>query len=478
MAQVNNYGAVTYKDLSLSVCEAVSIRSIEITQEPGEHARLFIEAVLDNEMDENDFHGIEQQVSLLYQKEGADGILFSGFLNRIALDKEADEWILSMEAWDATRQMDIERRNRTFQNPQMTISQLVGEVMSAYQNADYMIHVPDEPINQLVIQYEETDWEFLKRFFSKYHVALYPDASYPTIRFQMGLSPVLEDWRWEGLPYEMTQNFHWLGMMKENGFVELLGEQVVAYQLKNYDIAVLGSQILYKGASWYLAGVRRYLLDGNLKNQYCLKQQEGLAVAPYYNQKITGISIDGIVSAVQRDKVQVTMEIDAGNNTANNYWFPFSTVASSSDGSGWYCMPEQGESVRVYFPVDDEKEGYVITNIKSHEPEGGNAADPMGNPNVRSIATEQNNQVQFTETGVVIAAGDGQGSVVINKDGSVVLDGLKNITISAVESIQIMAQNLVAINSQTAIRLTCDAGASVEVKSGEIDLHGNQIFNN
>lgn len=478
MAQVNKYGAVTYKDLSLSVCEAVSIRKVEITQEPGEHARLYVEAVLDSEMEENDFHGIEQQVSLLYQNEITAGILFSGFLDQIALDKEADEWILYLEAWDATRQMDLERRNRTFQNPQMMISELVTEVMSAYQNADYMIHVPDEPINQLVIQYEETDWEFLKRFFSKYHVALYPDTSYPVIRFQMGLPPAPEDWRWEELPYEITQNFNWLEMMKENGFEELLGAQSVSYQLENYDIAVLGSQIIYKGASWYLASVRRYLSDGNLKNKYCLKQQEGLSTAPYFNQRITGISIDGTVSAVQRDKVQVTMEIDAGGNAANNYWFPFSTVASSSDGSGWYCMPEQGESVRVYFPVDDEKEGYVITNIKSHEPEAGNAVDPMGNPNVRSIATEQNNQVQFTETGVVIAAGDSQGSVMINKDGSVVLDGLENITISAAESIQIMAQKDVILTSQTAIKLTCDAGASVEVKSGEIDLHGKQIFNN
>jgi len=141
-------------------------------------------------------------------------------------------------------------------------------------------------------------------------------------------------------------------------------------------------------------------------------------------------------------------------------------------------MPEQGESVRVFFPVDDEKEGYVITNIKSHEPEAGNAADPMGNPDVRSIATQQNNQVQFTETGVVIAAGGENGSVLINKDGSVVLDGLLDITIAAAEAIQIMAGNELVLTSQTTIRLVSDAGSDIEVKSGEIGLHGMMIYEN
>ena len=478
MGQRENDGAVTYKDLSLSVRNVISIRRIEITQEPGDHARMYVEAVLDSDMEENDFHEIEEQVFLVYEREEGANILFYGIIDQIRMEREGADRLLYLNARDATRQMDIERRSRAFQNPQMTVSQLVEEVMAAYPDADYKIHVADEPIGQLVIQYEETDWEFLKRFFSKYHVQLYPDTSYPVVRFQAGLSPAPEPWNWDDLPYELSQDFNWLEKMKQNGFAELLASQSVSYRLESYDIAVPGSQMTYKGNSWYLASVRRYLLDGNLRHSYCLKQPEGLYAVPYFNQRMTGISIDGTVSATERDRVQVTMEIDAGSDGTNHYWFPFSTVASSSDGSGWYCMPEQGESVRVFFPVDDEKEGYVITSIKGHEPEAGNAADPMGNPAVRSIATQQNNQVQFTESGVVIAAGGENGSVLINKDGSVVLDGLLDITIAAAEAIQIMAGNELVLTSQTTIRLVSDAGSDIEVKSGEIGLHGMMIYEN
>ncbi len=476
--------AITYKDMFLSVAGAVYVKLIQISQIPGEHARLYAEAVLDSEIDENEFHAISDEVFLTYQRGSEKGILFKGIIDSISMRKDGDERILCLEAWDSTRYMDIERRSRAFQNPQMTIKQLVAEVMNSYENADYMINVPDVPIAQVLIQYEETDWEFLKRFFSKYHAAIYPDTSFSAICFQVGVNPSPENWDWDNLPYTVRQDFNWLKSMQENGFEGLTKVQGVTYQVDTYDIAIMGSQITYKGASWYIASVERMLDHGILINRCLLKQKDGLLVMPYFNQRLTGISVDGIISGVNRDKVQVNMEIDAGSGGANNYWFPFSTVASSPDGSGWYCMPEQGESIRVYFPVDDEKEGYVITNIKPHDPQsqagssmGGAAPDPMGNPNVRSISTSQGNQVQFTETGVVISAGD-QGSVCLKKDGSVVLNAMNDICISAAETLQFIAQNELTITAQTSIKMINDAGADFEMTAGKIELHGKLIQEN
>ena len=70
----------------------------------------------------------------------------------------------------------------------------------------------------------------------------------------------------------------------------------------------------------------------------------------------------------QRDRLQAVMQNEALGE--NCYWFPFSSVSSSSDGSGWYCMPEPGESVRIYFPTAKEAEAYVITCIQGHAPAG------------------------------------------------------------------------------------------------------------
>ena len=104
--------------------------------------------------------------------------------------------------------------------------------------------------------------------------------------------------------------------------------------------------------------------------------------------------------------------------------------------------------------------------------------DPMGNPNVRNIETAQGNQVQFTEEGVVIAAGEGKGSILIKKSGEIVLDALLDIRISAVENLNIAAMNELTIKSLDSIRIASSAGGDVEIQKGTVTLHGKLINEN
>ena len=478
MTQLEDDGAITYKELFLSTMEVAYFIDVKIKQYPGKHASLYVKAVLDSDMDENDFHGISDNVSLQYWKDEEAHVLFYGVIDDLFLDRDGEGKILVLTAWDATMQMDIQRKKRIFQNPEMGVHQLVSEVMKTYIGSDYKIHVPDVPIGQLVVQYEETDWEFLKRFLSKYNEMLYSDTTFPDIRFEAGLSPHPEAYCWDALPFVLSQDLDKFVELKVNGMDQLTGSQNTMFEVASYDVVTIGSQVIYKGSPWFVESTERIMENGLLKSVYRLRQREGLKVLPYFNQNITGVSIDGTISGVQRDRVQVEMEIEAGDGGSERYWFPFSTVAASSDGSGWYCMPEAGESVRVYFPTDDEKEAYVVTAIKSHEPDAGNPNDPMGNPNVRNIETAQGNQVQFTEEGVVIAAGEGKGSILIKKSGEIVLDALLDIRISAVENLNIAAMNELTIKSQDSIRIASSAGGDVEIQKGTVTLHGKLINEN
>lgn len=471
-------GAITYKNLFLSAMEVSYFIDVKIKEAPGEHASLYVKAVLDSELNENDFHAIRDDISLQYWRNEEAHVLFYGVVDRLLLETDGEGKILVLTAWGATVQMDITRQKRIFQNPDMGVHQLVAEIMKTYSGSDYKIHIPDEPIGQLAVQYEETDWEFLKRFLSKYHEMLYSDTTYPYIRFEAGLSPHAEACSWDELPFVLSQDLRGLAERKVNGMDQLTASQNTMFEIESYDVASIGSQILYKGSPWFVESADRFMEQGLLVSKYRLRQRERLKVLPYFNQNISGVSIDGVIAGVQRDRVQVEMEITAGDGSGEKYWFPFSTVAASSDGSGWYCMPETGESVRVYFPLDDEKEAYVVTAIKSHEPEAGNANDTMGNPNVRNIQTAQGNQVQFTDVGVVIAAGDGKGSVLVKKSGEIVLDALMDIRISAVENLNIMAMNELTIKSQESIQVASSAGGDMEIKKGTVALHGMLINEN
>ena len=176
--------AITYKDLYLTSIETEYICALEIKQEPGEHGNLYLEAVLKGETKENDIHKIGETVTLMYEKNGENTPLFYGVIDKIQVEKDGDSLILKLEAWDASYIMDTEKKLVTYQNLQMTPKQLMNEIMKAYPGADYKIHIPEEAIGQFLVQYEETDWEFLKRFFARYHMALYPDPAFDAVRLQ------------------------------------------------------------------------------------------------------------------------------------------------------------------------------------------------------------------------------------------------------------------------------------------------------
>lgn len=359
--------AITYKDLYLSFGEVISMEQLEITQSPNRHGCMHLSAVLDGEGGGEVFDELPQEVAVLYMEDGKEKILFKGMVAESSMERIGNHRKLQMKSYDATYLLDKQRRTRSFQNTSRTNHSVIDEVMKQYPECICMKNLPEEPIGRIWFQYEETDWEFLCRFMSSYSDSLYADATYHTARFQAGLSP--EDiWTdWGRAPYRMSKNLERYDYLSANGFDGLGTDKFVEYAVDSYEIYTLGSRMVYKDRQWYVGSIRRTLVDGLLLTTYTLQQREGLLQPQVYNQRITGISMDGKTAQVQDDRVRVTMN---GDMTAEQgtYWFPFSTVAASADGSGWYSMPKTGDSIRVYFPTCDEKEGYVVTKHDSHMP--------------------------------------------------------------------------------------------------------------
>ena len=53
------------------------------------------------------------------------------------------------------------------------------------------------------------------------------------------------------------------------------------------------------------------------------------------------------------------VDIDSEYDGAGNVWLPYSTAYSSSDGSGFYCMPAEGDQV-VFFSREVMKEKHLL----------------------------------------------------------------------------------------------------------------------
>ncbi len=359
--------AITYKDIALSLGKVISLEELSIRQSPNCHGELCLSAILDSKEEEMAFYDMPEKITVTYKQEGSQRILFKGLIRESSMKQVGEYMEVKLTAYDATYILDTAQKTRSFQNTSRTSHSVLEEVTAGYSGCICMKNIPNEKIGQIWFQYEETDWEFLCRFASHYGEQVYADATYKNARFQAGASAERIEVDWENYPYRIGKDFKQYAYLSQNGFSDLEPNAFLQYVVESYELYTLGSRLAYKGGEWIIASLARVLREGILVCTYILKRKAAMQVPKKYNRRITGISTDGKVVQIHRDKVRVRLNVDTSKEQGS-YWFPFSTMAATSDGSGWYSMPQKGDSIRIYFPTRDEKEGYAITKHDSYTP--------------------------------------------------------------------------------------------------------------
>ncbi len=124
----------------------------------------------------------------------------------------------------------------------------------------------------------------------------------------------------------------------------------------------------FRGRSLSVAEAE-YITDGSTLYEFVtLRKKTGILQKTIYPMELVGTALEGTILNVKGEKVQIHLKIDDSNPGNDCYWFPFSTPSASSDGSGWYCMPEKGDRVRVYFPSKKTSEVIAISAVSTYNP--------------------------------------------------------------------------------------------------------------
>ena len=85
--------------------------------------------------------------------------------------------------------LDLMPRSRSFQDTTMTYRQVVEDVLSDTPNASAdFSEVANQTINKPIIQYQETDWDFIKRLASMLGVQLLPTYMSDLPHFSFGVT--------------------------------------------------------------------------------------------------------------------------------------------------------------------------------------------------------------------------------------------------------------------------------------------------
>lgn len=483
--------AITYKDMVFVIGEvSASICELDIIEKANEHGEISVTVILDEKKRDKVLHESKEFFSIFYSRENKIVPLFQGIITFLEMAAAGEVYYMQLKAKTFTYFMDFSPRSQSYQNIAALSHDFILNLLKSQNNSQCLFSIPNSPIKEFVVQYEETDWEFLKRFVSRYGACVFVNSAQAPVCLQIGLGEEKKEVEWDNLEYTAQQNIEEFQRKNENRFLSQSSQEKnmknfirplvfhdIQYSLLAYNIVPLGCKVMFHKKEMIVGKIQRKLAQGILISQYTLFYPEGLRINKYYNDRLTGCSIYGNVEGVHRNKVQARLQID-GKEEKSSYWFPFSTVAASNDGSGWYCMPKQGEQVRIFFPVHDEKEGYAVTCAEGHNPEQVQEDDPMGNPNSKNISTPDGNNVKFTENGIELSTNGAKGQVTLTNDGSIKINGIEKISFWAGERIQISAEKQLNIWADSKVTVQNDKEAAFIITENDLTISGVQVHEN
>lgn len=296
-------------------------------------------------------------------------LLFNGLIVKIESESEGIEqnaiYYLQIEALSYTYLMDIQYKQRSFQDGNMQYDQLIKTIIKEYPGSGALNYVTEqETLNSIVMQYQETDWQFIKRLASRFYAPLIANASSSSPKFTIGVRPASSEVKLENLNYKVIKNVDAFRSNTHNYRVRSAESDYIFYEVttagNDTQSLDIGDTVIYKGRTLYVVSAKATIKHHTLSHTYTLSTSNGFFTPPIFNEKIAGLTIQGTVLQVSRNLLKVRLDIDPKQSKEKSCWFKYSTFYST-----WYCMPEVGDRVNVHFPSKDESDSIVINSIKN-----------------------------------------------------------------------------------------------------------------
>lgn len=461
-------------DLIIEPYKMERIETFEIIQEVNEHARMAFSGVLKEFGEDNPIHTTTPNVQVEARSNNPEvGILFRGIVEEIRLRHVQGTYYIDVEAVSHTIVMDLDYKRASFQDKDMTVSQLVKGITKGYPDGDVIDTASKGgAIGQPLLQYDETDWGFLKRMASKSHTGLVPYMKQGRAQLFFGLPVGEERGGLEQYDFTMTKDITGYLRMKKNSDPAWMDIDGMCFEVEGRGFFDIGDQIVFQGKTLYVKKAITRLGKAEIMNTYSLTTRRGCGQPDLYNDKIIGLSLQGKVLAVESDKVKLHLCIDKSQDTGTAWWFPYATIYAAGGDTGVYFMPEIGDTVFAYFPTREAVEAVGLQSIRTKEGEG----DKISDPSVKYIRTKEGKELKLAPGEIMLTGLDGQIFIRLNDKTGVEIQSTKPVRIRTAEDLSINAGKGIYLTAAEEVAMTCRS-SSIKL-DGDVSIQGKEIRNN
>lgn len=175
--------------------------------------------------------------------------IFKGIIWNADIEKVGETCVLTLNLITGSRLMDTTRHIRSFQDDGITYAAMMDTVTETYSNNRYSMTVGQgSTIPGFVLQYNETDWEFIRRLASHFGTDIYPDSAYAGTKIYFGEPD-------PGIGPEVNTNEY--SVVKRNN-------ESCSYSVRLRELYHLGEWLSFNGMSVWVSEIHTELAGSEL----------------------------------------------------------------------------------------------------------------------------------------------------------------------------------------------------------------------
>lgn len=492
--------SITAHKLCFAPYELSDILEIKIIQTINDHAKLYIKGVLAPPAEQQD--GDQQAKSedqtiqettagkaaalFSIDEEGNIERLFQGLILNVKQTQTTDLKYIEAEVISPSYILDIKKNSRSFQQTSSTYDDIIQQV--AAEQVDVKNCEETKEIGKLIVQYKETDWIFLRRMASHFNTGLVPVPNSDQAQLYFGIPIGQETKEISVAAYSVQKKLGDYQMVQANDVTHsqpsLKDIDFISYRIESFDRLAIGDCVTFLSHTLYVRDIAANLEQGIIKYHYTLVSKTGMVQKDRFNENLIGVSLMAEVKTITKDQIQAhIVEIDPEWDGAADWYFPYSTVFSSPDGSGWYVMPEPGDTVRIHFPNHQEEKSVAASSVNSDQSlagqnRGADCEEPRSDPDKKSFSNKYGKEILFTPDGIYITNQAGQIFINLTDGDGITIVSAKDVIITAKENIYLKADKELLVTAGENLSLKGCSSTITMDKENIIKIQGDKVKTN
>jgi len=453
------------------------IEEVRIEKKLNEHSTLYVRGTV---KDADKFTpATDKTETTKIECKNDKTVYFNGVLQSVKVTCVGETYLLEAYAISNTILLDTVKHKRSFQNNNneekgekgsVKYEKIVNEVIATNGKGSIVSYnAPDMDIENIILQYNETDWEFAKRLASHTNDVLIPiTTDKPAFHFG---APDTGDAKLESSTnYSVSNDFDALRRLsaKDN---PLTANDITIYTVEaNELICELGEKLnlsnelreklsLNNETELHVCHILLSFVKKALTVTYTLCEKKAISTPKFYNRAITGLVLDGTVLKVENDKVALRLDNAEDKNKERSveqdrdttHLFKYATGYSADGHTGWYVMPEKDDTVQLLFPSEDEKYAYATSSVRKEgtetDPKKKKENEKTDTPDVKYWRTRFGKEIKMDKEEILITSKDKETFIRINEK--------EGILIQSEEDVKIFTKKNLFIQAEDSIKMVC-----------------------